>query len=127
MSQNVTKRLTPKQRKAIDALLAGAKQKDAALAANVTYRTLARWHQQEAFASELQRRSTAATKDAALRLTGGLDAMLDVLLEVAQDEDAPRHVRVRAATAWLDRQLKVVELADVLERLDRREEVVARS
>ena len=118
MSPNDSKKLTPRQKRAIEALLAGAKHKDAALVANVSPRTLSRWKDTKAFASELQRRSGQAVKDAATRMTGNMDAMLDVLLEVANDDMAPRHVRVRAATSWIDRQGRLVELAEVLERLD---------
>ena len=125
MSENDAKSLTTKQRKALEALLSGSKVKDAALAAGVTSRTVQRWRDTEAFAFELQRRSTLAVKDAATRMTANMDAMLDVLLAVAEDEAAPRHVRVRAALGWIDRQAKVVELAEILERLDALESLVA--
>jgi FixJ family two-component response regulator len=124
MSPNDTKSLTWKQRKALDALLTGAKVKDAALAAGVSDRTVKRWQIQKAFALDLQQRSTLATKDAARRLTTGLDDMLDVLMDVAQDEDATDHVRVRAANAWIGHQYRLVELGEVLERLDALEQVV---
>jgi ribonuclease HII len=126
MSENVSKKLTTKQRKALDALLEGAKIKDAALVAGVATRTLQRWREQEAFAFELQRRSTQATKDAARRLTGNMDDMLDVLLELAIDKlgMVPYSVRVRAALGWIDRQAKLVEMADILARLEALEAVV---
>ena len=126
MSPNDTKKLTARQKKAIEALLSGYKVKDAALAVGVSDRTLARWRDDKAFASELQRRSGQAVKDAATRMTGNMDAMLDVLLEVANDDMAPRHVRVRAATSWIDRQGRLVELAEVLERLDALEQKAGR-
>jgi hypothetical protein len=124
MSENGVKNLTPRQRKAIEALLAGAKLNEAAVAAGVHPRTLSRWKEQEAFAFHLRRLSTLAVKDAATRLTGGMDAMLDVLQEVALDDEAPRHVRIRAALGWIDRQTKLVEVADILERLESLEAVV---
>jgi hypothetical protein len=124
MSENDAKSLTWKQKKALSSLLTGAKVKDAALVAGVAERTVYRWQTEEAFALELHRRSTLATKDAARRLTTGLDDMLDVIMDIALDEEASRHVRLRAALGWIDRQYKVVELADVLERLDMLEQVV---
>ena len=61
-------------------------------------------------------------------MTAGMNDMLDVLLTIATDKRGmvPPGVRVRAAVAWIDRQAKLVELADVLERLDALEEAVAR-
>ena len=124
MSENDAKSLTWKQKKALSSLLTGAKVKDAALVAGVAERTVYRWQTEEAFALELHRRSTLATKDAARRLTTGLDDMLDVIMSIAKDEDATDHVRVRAANAWIGHQYKLVELGDVLERLDALEQVV---
>jgi len=124
MSPNDTKELTWKQKKALDSLLTGAKVKDAAVVAGVADRTVYRWQTEEAFALELQRRSTLATKDAARRLTTGLDDMLDVLMDIAKDQEATDHVRVRAANAWIGHQYRLVELGEVLERLDALELVV---
>ena len=70
MSENVAKRMTPRQRKALTALLAGARWKEAAAVAGVSERTVHRWREQEAFAFELQRLSAAAVKEAAIRLSG---------------------------------------------------------
>lgn len=128
MSENVTRKLTTKQRKGLEALLAGAKVKDAALKAGVATRTIQRWRDEnEAFAFELQRLSTQATKDAARRLTGNMDDMLDVLLKIANDERGmvPPGVRVRAALGWIDRQARLVEMAEILERLEALEQVVS--
>jgi hypothetical protein len=124
MSSNDKKKLTPRQKKALTAVLAGARWNEAALAAGVHERTVHRWREQEAFAFELQRLSTAAVKDAAVRLSGGMFKMLDVLEEIALDEDAPRHVRVRAVLGWIDRQAKVVEVAEIFERIERVEKKV---
>ena len=127
MSDNVARSLTTKQRKALEALLAGDKVKDAALKAGVATRTIQRWRDEhEAFAFELQKRSTQATKDAARRLTANMDDMLDVLLAIAGDERGmvPPGVRVRAALGWVDRQVKLVELADIAGRLEVLEQVV---
>ena len=121
MSENVTKTLSTKQRKALESLLSGVKVKEAALAGGVTERTIHRWQNEAAFAAELRERSTLATRNAARRLTAGMDDMLDVLLAIALDEETPRHTRVRAALGWLDRQLKVTELAEVLARIERLE------
>lgn len=126
MSANDTSSLTWKQKKALNSLLTGAKVQDAALVAGVADRTVYRWQTQQAFALELQRRSTLATKDAARRLTTGLDDMLDVIMSIAKDQEASDHVRVIAAKAWIGHQYKLVELGEVLERLDVLERTVTR-
>ncbi len=126
MSENGTQMLTSKQRKAIEALLEGAKVKEAALVAGVSTRTLQRWREQEAFALELHQRNTHAIKDAAMRLTAHFDDMLDVLLAIAKDEQGmySESVRVRAALGWIDRQIRMMETTEVLERILRLEQKV---
>ena len=126
MSENGTQKLTSTQRKAIEALLEGAKVKEAALVAGVSTRTLQRWREQEAFALELHQRNTHAIKDAAMRLTAHFDDMLDVLLAIAKDEQGmySESVRVRAALGWIDRQIRMMETTEVLERILRLEQKV---
>ena len=126
MSENGTQMLTSKQRKAIEALLEGAKVKEAALVAGVATRTIHRWREDEAFALELHQRNTHAIKDAARRLTAHMDDMLDVLLAIAKDEQGmySESVRVRAALGWIDRQIRMMETTEVLERILRLEQKV---
>lgn len=120
MSQNVqeTRRLTPKQRRALDALLSGATVGHASGAAGVTTRTLARWRLQPDFSHELRRRTTQAVGDATRRLAGSLDVAVDVLRLVMLDATEPAAVRVRAAKVALDTGLRLMELTEVLERLE---------
>jgi len=126
MSENdqEKRRLTVKQRRAIEALLCGSTKGQAADAAGVTPRTLTRWRSQPEFDDELRRRSNQAIDDATRRLTGGLDRMVEVLLSVAEDVESPASVRVRAALGWINAQIKFIELNEVLERLETLEAVV---
>jgi hypothetical protein len=126
MSENdrEKRRLTAKQRRAIEALLSGATKGQAADAAGVTPRTLSRWRSLPEFDDELRWRSNQAIDDATRRLTGGLDRMVDVLLAVAEDAESPASVRVRAALGWINAQVKLVELNEVIERLEALESVV---
>jgi len=127
MSENVQqkKQLTPRQLRAVDALLSGATYQDAAKSAGVTDKTLSRWRKQPAFDDELRRRGTVAVSDASRRLTGTLDNAVDVLREVMNDEEAPQSVRIRAARYILDAATKLLELSEVMERLEALEQVVA--
>jgi transcriptional regulator with XRE-family HTH domain len=121
MSENDRKtgQLTAKQRRAIDALLQGQTKSQAATAAGVTPRTLSRWlHENVAFSDELTRLSKTSVHDAARRLTGGLDRMLDVLLKVAESNEESASVRIRAALGWLNAQIRLVEQSEIVARLD---------
>lgn len=113
------KRLTGKQAKALDALLDGANVQTAAQLAGVNRKTLARWLAQDAiFWQTYQRHSRASLQLAARRLTGKLDAAVELLGDVMDDSEAPAGVRLRAAQLTLDGALRLLETADVMERLD---------
>lgn len=128
MSANDTldKKITAKQQKALEALLDGRNREDAALAAGVTARTLYRWLNEPEFAAfqaEVSTHQTRAISLASIRLTGGIASCADYLLSVIEDEDAPPSVRVRAALGWLDKQIKFVEVNEILLRLEALEAV----
>ena len=98
----------------------------AAMDAGVGTRTLYRWLNDaecENFQIELKERQSKAIAHASIRLTGGIDTVASYLLEVIQDVDAPPSVRVRAALGWLDRQIRFVELSDLIVRIDALEAV----
>ena len=122
MTENVSKNLTSKQRKAVDALVGGAKVKDAAIAAGVTPRTMARWRDQKGFTAEVQRLQVLTRRDSTTRLIGNADNMLDVLLSIAEDDETPPAVRVRASLGWLDHKHRSVEQTELEERIAALEE-----
>lgn len=109
--------LTAKQRRAIAALLSGATKTQAASAAGVTARTLARWRDDDAFSAELKRITRQATDDAAVRLSGMVDKSLTVIGSLLDDANAADSVRLRAALATLDAHLRLLEVIDFDERL----------
>ena len=126
MSENVQqKRLTPRQQRAIGALLAGASHEDAAAAAGLkNTKTIQRWLDQEDFAGELHERSQQTVHEASRRLAGTLDMAVDTMREVMEDLAQPASVRLRAANYAATHALKLLEVSEVLRRLDALEDVV---
>lgn len=116
------KRLTAKQLKALEALLDGANVQDAASAAGVNRKTVARWLQEPAYWKLYQVNSRRGLELAARRLTGKLDMAVDMVASVMEDDEAPAGVRLRAAQQVIDGSLKLLEVTDIQERLAALEE-----
>jgi len=116
------KRLSGKQQRALDALLDGANVQTAATLAGVNRKTLARWLAHDVtFWKAYQLNSRASLQLAARRLTNKLDSAVELLGDVMLDEEAPAGVRLRAAQLTLDGALRLLETADIVERLDKLE------
>ena len=120
MSQNgkLYQKLTPKQRKAISCLVDGGNFTRASLAAGVSTRTITRWRELPDFDAALKHAGTRKIADATRQITGGLETAIDFLLTIIDNEDAPYSVRTRAALGLIDRQIRLVEETDILERLE---------
>lgn len=116
------KRLSGKQQRALDALLDGANVQTAATLAGVNRKTLARWLAHDVtFWNAYQTNSRASLQLAARRLTNKLDSAVELLGDVMLNEEAPAGVRLRAAQLTLDGALRLLETADIVERLDKLE------
>lgn len=126
MSENVQSKsaLTSRQVKSIDALMSGMNFAQAATAAGVNEKTLRRWRDEEHFTSALQRRTNSIMGDATRRLTGSLDAAVETMREVMEDAKVAPGVRLRAADYIVSHAIKLVEINDVLLRLQALEESV---
>lgn len=120
MSENASgnQKLTTRQRRAIASLLRGENYEAAAMAAGVTPETVYRWRGLPEFTGELETQSQTAVKDATRQLTGSLTKCVDFLTSVIDDQEAPASVRVRAALGLIDRQLRMLEVTEVLTRLE---------
>lgn len=117
------KKLSARQARAVEALLAGRNYEQAAIAAGVHERTLYRWREEvPEFERELERRGRSALQDAARQLTGSLQDAVSFLQDAMRDTDMPPSVRVRAALGLIDRQIRLVEQAEIVKRLDALEE-----
>lgn len=116
-NDNPNNELTPKQQRAIDALLSEPTTKGAAETAGCAEVTLHRWLKQPAFQSALK-----AARAELLEITrtalqsAGKDAV-ETLKEVMNDTGAKGSERVSAAKAVLEIGLKLQEIFNMGERL----------
>jgi hypothetical protein len=119
---NQETRLSAKQQRAIEALLNGMTKGQAATAAGVIPRTLSRWLADPDFQAELNTASDQVIKAAATRLKSTLDAAVTVMRETMEDRQVNAAVRLRAADRVASHALKLVEAAELLERIERLED-----
>jgi hypothetical protein len=113
MSENV---LTPKQRRALAALLASPTLAAAAAIAGVNVKTLTRWLTQPAFIAGLKEAQTSVIDAAGRRLLQGLDQALDTLSNLMISAES-ESVKRAAASEWLANCLTVREQTDLEKRL----------
>ncbi|MBE6470917.1 MAG: hypothetical protein E7000_04315 [Coriobacteriaceae bacterium] len=114
--------LTPKQKKAIAALLTARTQAEAAKAAQVGERSIKRWlSEDKRFKAAYQAALRDLIANASAKLSKGADAAIDSLLDVARSGES-ESARVQAARAVLDQNLRYSEFADVLQSLTALEE-----
>jgi hypothetical protein len=110
---------TPKQDKALIALLTQPTISAAARKAGIGERTLHTWLGEADFATAYRDARRAAVTQAIARLQQISGKAVDALLEVIDTEytPAPPAVRVSAASKILDLAMKATELEDLAERL----------
>lgn len=110
---------------AVAALAAGSTMPEAAAAAGVGVRTVARWRADPAFMADVQATRRAMIDRAAGRLAGKMTGAADVLVAIAEDAAQPAAVRCRAAVAVLDIGLKLADALDLADRVAAVEERLA--
>ena len=115
MANNVS--LTPKQHRALAALLQARTIGDAAAAAQISERQLMRWLQQPEFVAELRKAESEIISDAVRALVVDLSANHQTLRAIRSDETQPGSVRVRAAVALDDSLLRWRELLTIETRI----------
>lgn len=108
--------LTDRQRFALNALLAGATQRQAAQTAGVSDRTLRAWQRDPRFELALRRARGQLWAGIAAELIAGAREASAFLDTVLQDESAPALARVAAARVGLDRALGSAEAEDLAGR-----------
>ena len=111
-------KLPGKQEAALAALLAHPTVRDAARAAKVAEGTLWRYLADPAFAAHYQEARRQATEHLIARLTSDSTKAARVLLEVAEDTNAPASARVSAARTIIEQALRGAELRDLMARID---------
>jgi hypothetical protein len=114
-----TDNLTPKQEKAIVALLSNPTYKEAAKACGVSDVTLWRWLKEPHFQSEYRAARRQAVEMAIANLQLKCSDMGKVLIDIAEDTEMSGAARVAAAKAVLEQSLDAVTTTDMMERLDK--------
>ena len=117
MAENSTIELTSKQRKALAAIAGGCNLEDAALAAQVSSRTLYRWLEQSLFVSELRKLQRISATEHMSVLSAELTRNRTVMTGARDDIEAPWAIRLRAAQALENSLLMWRESTDFEERL----------
>jgi hypothetical protein len=126
MAQNGTPKLTPKQKRAIAALLTSPSIVEAAQRGGIGRRTLHRWLNNATFQHGLAIAEGEAIAEATRRLIGLQGKIIDKL-DGIMNEPNPQpgaNVQVRAAVALKDYLLQLRELRNIEERLARLEEAL---
>jgi hypothetical protein len=108
--------ITPKQTKAITALLTCRTVTEAATVANISTRQLYRWLELPAFVAALKAAESQVIDEATRRLLAGMGDALDTLHDL-MTTGTSESVRRAAADNWLAQVLRVRELADIEKRL----------
>jgi len=117
-SETITEsRLSPKQEKAVVALVSHPTIKEAAAQAGVNETTLWRWLQKEEFRAAYKEARRTAVQQAIARAQVNTSEAMKVLREVMEDKAQLGSTRVSAAKAVMDYAIKGVEMEDHEQRL----------
>lgn len=109
--------MTPKQQKALVALLTQPTKEKAAAAAGITSKTLRSYMDDPEFLVEYRKAFSGMVEDATRKVQQTLDPAVAVLREVMEDGSENGQVRVSAARSVLEYGLKMTEQTDILNRL----------
>jgi hypothetical protein len=118
--------LTPKQQRAIFALLSEPTLEDAARQAGIQRSTLWRWLQDSAFRSFYMQARRLAVQRAIARTQAVTCEAVETLREVMNNPASRGSERVAAAKAIIDYAFKGIELEDLAQRLEAVEMVLAK-
>ncbi|MEW6489817.1 MAG: hypothetical protein AB1578_18150 [Thermodesulfobacteriota bacterium] len=110
-----------KQEQAIAALLSEPTIERAAAAVGADPRTLRRWMQRDDFREAYRLARRELMDCATARIQSASCAAVDALEEILGDSGAPAGSRVSAAKGVLELAVKVAELQDLQERIERLE------
>jgi hypothetical protein len=114
----VGEKLTPKQERALVALLDCGEIKKAAEIAEVGEVTLWRWLQAPDFQTRYRAARRQLVETAIAQLQSDCTTAARVLREEAEDRQAPASSRVAAARAIIEQSVSAVQLTDLQERLE---------
>ena len=118
--------LSPRQERALLAVISHPNLKEAALAAGVSEPTLWRYMKDPEFSRRLREVRREAIGHAAVRLQGASSEAVTVLQELMIKGDAPPAARISAARAVIDYSFRVVEADELRARVRELEEFILR-
>lgn len=110
--------MSPKQGKAIAALLTANSKAEAAAAAGISARTLRTYLQNPDFQRAYRQAFSELVDDATRQMQRSLTPAISTLTEIVADGEQPATARISAARAVLEYSLKLTEQNDIISRLD---------
>lgn len=116
--------MSPKQQKALLALLTQPTRERAASAAGVSPKTLRRYMESPEFQREYRAAFSSLVSDAARQAQQTLSPALTTLRQIMEDSEQNGQIRVSAARSLLEFGLKATEQLDIMERLTALEEAL---
>lgn len=118
--------MTPKQQKALLALLTNPTKEKAAAAAGITSKTLRGYLADPEFQAEYRKAFAGMVEDATRQAQQAIAPALSTLREVVEDSGEGSQFRISAARSILEYSLKLTEQNDILAKLQELEKVVER-
>ena len=109
--------MTPRQQKALAALLTSPSRAAAAEAAGITTRTLQNYLSDSEFQAAYRDAFGNMVEDATRQAQQAISPALSALLEVVKDGEEDAQARISAARAILSHGIKLTETTDILNRL----------
>lgn len=116
--------MTPKQQKALLALLTNPTKEKAAAAAGITPKTLRSYLDDPDFQEEYKKAFSDMVEDAVRQSQQSLEPALATLREIVEDSALDAQPRITAARSILEYSLKLTEQNDLLAKLEALEATV---
>lgn len=111
--------MTDRQQRALAALIRCSSTKDAAADAGIAYSTLRGWlKSDQAFREAYQAELAQLVEEASRSARAGMGEAVDTLRRISKDPDAPISAQVSASKALLDSGSRIIEIGDILMRLE---------
>lgn len=110
--------MTPKQQKALLALLTSPTREKAAAAAGITSKTLRSYLADPTFQAEYKKAFSGLVEDAARQAQQAIEPALSTLRDIVEDTGENAQARISAARSLLEYSMKLTETTDILTRLD---------
>ena len=109
--------MTPRQQKALAALLTSPSKAAAAKAAGISPRTLRGYLEDQSFRAAYRDAFGNMVEDATRQSQQAISPALSTLREITEDREEDAQARISAARAILSHGIKLTETTDILSRL----------